>query len=153
MRKKHGRKGGFALLEVMILIMVFLIILVSLFSAAGFKNRSAILRLKRTEAQYAAEAAVDLIAGELLRGETFPADGTEKAKTEITFEPDDGSGIVSVPITIWTEAADKELTVYAEAEIAGQKATASMRFEKRLQVMSASSARIGEWLPVHDVEE
>lgn len=147
MRKKHKGEGGFALPEAMMLIMVFLILLTSLFSAAGFKNRAAILRVNKAEAYHAAEAAANLMAGEIMQGGDFPVGEMEKLETVISFEPDDGGGVVSVPVIIWTEISEEELVLYAEAEVNGQKAAVSIRFEKQPQVMSASSVKASEWIP------
>lgn len=147
MGKRHKREGGFALLEAMMLIMVFLILLTSLFSAVGFKNRAAILRVNKVEAYHAAEAAVNLMTDEIMQGGDFPVGEMEKLETVISFELDDGGGDVSVPVIIWTEISEEELVLYAEAEVNGQKAEASVRFEKQMQVMSASSVRVSEWIP------
>ena len=134
--KKIG-KDGFAMVEVLVLIMIFLIFLMSLFSMAGFRNKAAVLKVRQAEAKYAASAAVELMAEDVISGNSELEDGMRKRETRISFESDDGNDAVSVPVTIWVERDGDRLILYAEAERGGQKETAEIVLYKEV-VMGAS---------------
>ena len=62
------RDEGFAMVQVLILIMIILMFLTSLFSYAGFRHRAALMRIQTEEAKYAAKAAVKLMETEIENG-------------------------------------------------------------------------------------
>lgn len=151
MERNHNRRGGFALVEAMLLIMVFLIILTTLFSAVGFRNRAAIFRVRKLEAYCAAEVVLDMVSDEILHSDGWLIE--EKQEIVLTFEPDDGSEIVAMPVVVWIEIMDGDLTLYVEAEVDGHRASLSRQLEMGVQVMSASSAVSEEEVLIYDVEE
>jgi len=112
---------GFVMIEVLVLIMIILLFLTSLFSSLGFRHKMALMRIQKEEARCAAEAALQLMEGEIANGNTeWLENGLEKTDTILEFESEDGEVRVKIPITVWLEQKEEEMWLYAEAEV-GQK--------------------------------
>ncbi len=123
---KNIGNRGFVLMETCLLMFLFLILLVSMFSAAGFRNRAEILRVKKLEASYAANAVVELMITEVLKDGTCSLeDGVERMEREMVFEPDDGSEEIRIPVAIWTERKGQGLHLFASAAVGNVSKTSS----------------------------
>lgn len=116
------RDDGFAMLQVLALIMMILLFLTSLFSTSGFRHRSALLRIQKEEARYAAEAALQLMENEINNGNTeWIENGLKRTETILEFESEDGEIKIDIPITIWANYEDEELCLFAEVEVGSKK--------------------------------
>ncbi len=148
-KRRAGRSAsaGFALAETMLLIVVFLCILTACFSMAGFRNRTAVMRIRSLEARSVAEAAVRMAADELMLG-ALSSEDFGKHRTEMVFEPDDGGEPVTMPVMIWAKVDGDRMSLYAEAEVGGRHAIASVHFRRNSRVVTASSADACEWVCV-----
>ncbi len=147
-RNEAGKKikgtEGFALMEVLVLILVILIFLTSLFSSARFRHQVEVLRVEKMEASYEARAAVELMVNEILSGGTCSLeDGLERTKTELVFEPMDGSDIIRRPVWVWTERREDELFVYAERVIGDHSEIASVRLVRGDDQLTATTSNVG----------
>lgn len=140
-----NRKKGFAMLEVMIIIMVFMVLAASLFASAGAINRRAVSRAANNEAYYAALAAVKLMAGEVMNHNNEVGSAANdllnnlpKTDSEIDFSRtgDDGYPIDrNVPVTVSsalkTIKGIRYLTLTAEATVGGQTENVSITLQER----------------------
>ena len=116
------RDDGFVMMQVLVLIMIILLFLTSLFSTAGFRHRAALLRIRKEEARYAAEAALQLMENEIANGNTeWIENGLKRTETILKFESEDGEVQMDVPITIWADYEDEELYLFAEVEVGAKK--------------------------------
>ena len=116
------RDDGFAMLQVLVLIMMILLFLTSLFSTSGFRHRAALLRIQKEEARCTAEAALQLMENEIANGNTeWSEGGLERTETILKFESEDGEVQMDVPITIWADYEDEELYLFAEVEVGAKK--------------------------------
>lgn len=133
-----NRKKGFAMLEVMIIIMVFMVLAASLFASAGAINRRAVSRAANNEAYYAALAAVKLMAGEVMNNEHGPAavaltgsPGLSESETSISITTEDGE-TRNVPVKISSKTVGSSyLMLTAKATVNGQTENVSMTLQKR----------------------
>lgn len=66
-RRRIKRTGGFAMLEAMVMIMVFMILSASLLASAAAYHKRAVKRASNNEAYYAAVTAVKMMAGEVMK--------------------------------------------------------------------------------------
>ena len=173
--KKNLDNHGFAMVEAMVVVMIFLLLASTLYGLAGMKHRMAIWRVQEDEAYYAAVSAVRLMAEELEDKEYKAkiSNGIEPFGTEITFVPDDPDiEAVSVPVEVWVERSGNELLLGAKAEYGTRekKVTLLLRLaESEIEVVedaenvietetatvsNAYSEYVYEWVPVHyQVEE
>lgn len=116
------KDDGFVMMQVLALIMMILLFLTSLFSTSGFRHRAALLRIRKEEARYAAEAALQLMENEIANGNTeWIEGGLERTETILKFESEDGEVQMDVPITIWADYEDEELYLFAEVEVGAKK--------------------------------
>lgn len=129
--KRLSDRKGFALLEVLVVMMIVLTLTSSLYSLAGMKQRNAIGKIQEDEAYYAAVSSVKLMAEEVINGTCeegtasyvlASGDGIGEIKSNIIFQPDNGdpSGEIVIPVTLWSERSGDELLISAEAE-SGEK--------------------------------
>lgn len=137
------RDEGFAMVQVLILIMIILVFLTSLFSSAGFRHRAALVRIQTEEANYAAKAAVKLMETEIENGNTeWLIHGLEKTETLLEFKSEDGNTVVEIPVSIWIDFDENEVYLFAEAGVGAQKevAHAVMEFpEKQILVTNLNA--------------
>lgn len=152
MRDGNGR-DGFAMLEAMAAVMIFMVIGSVLCSAALAMERQAIRRVERNEAYDAALAAVRIMAGEVVDGSLDSAagiliseGGMEKTETELVVTPKDGSEPFSVLVTVWSEWDGETLILYGESAVGGQSAAVSLTM--RRQRMTDSDAGTNGWVLV-----
>lgn len=116
------KDDGFVMMQVLALIMMILLFLTSLFSTSGFRHRAALLRIRKEEARYAAEAALQLMENEIANGNTeWIETGLERTETILKFESGDGEIQIDVPVTIWADYEDEELYLFAEVEVGAKK--------------------------------
>ena len=116
------KDDGFVMIQVLILIMMILLFLTSLFSTSGFRHRAALLRIRKEEARYAAEAALQLMENEIANGNIeWIETGLERTETILKFESGDGEVQIDVPVTIWADYEDEELYLFAEVEVGAKK--------------------------------
>ena len=116
------KDDGFVMMQVLALIMMILLFLTSLFSTSGFRHRAALLRIRKEEARYAAEAALQLMENEIVNGNTeWIETGLERTETILKFESEDGEVQMDVPITIWADYEDEKLYLFAEVEVGAKK--------------------------------
>lgn len=101
----ESRNKGFAMLEVMMIIMIFMVLAASLFASAGAINRRTVSRAANNEAHYAALAAVKLMAGEIINH--------EDSKLEAIFRGAGESGALGV---METELVFEEKTAVGKTE-------------------------------------
>lgn len=150
------RKKGFAMLEVMIIIMVFMVLAASLLATAGAVNRRAVKRATNNEAYYAALAAVKMMAGEVMNTDNNQANsaaylltsgsGLERTKCEIEIElnkplPPDYIYLETKRVPVWVSSKaiwKKEgsepvgyLVLSAEATVGEQTENVSMTLKKQ----------------------
>ena len=146
MKRKNGRKG-FAMLEVLVMTMVFLVIAASLFASAAAVHRRAVERASKDEAYYAAVTAVRLMAGELMENsyragsaaaELMTAGGMDPVRTALSVTPDGGE-VVEIPVTVSSVigSGGRFITLTAEAEAGGQKEQVSMTLQNRVGRISS----------------
>ena len=145
--KKLREEKGMAMVEVVLVIMIFTILASSLYGLAGMENRRVMRNISEEEAYYAAVSAVRLMEKEVTSGEIeagLPAyeliagDGMKKRGAEICFEPDepDGEGkAVRIPVEIWSERHGDELLLAARAEVHGVEKVVTMTLEKQKLVV------------------
>lgn len=157
---KSGNNKGFVMLEVMVVLMIVLLLVSILFASAGVRSRRARKNAAEEEAYYAAVAALKLMAGEVMEGDfesgtpaSIISRGMAKRKTNIVFEPEDGSAEVEIPVTVWSVRDETGLILYAECTVDGQKKVVSFSFERQsiavaAEVATASSASQTVWIPV-----
>ncbi len=113
---------GFALIEVMVLIMIILIFLTSLFGSARFHHHAALMRLQKEAAVCAAKTALELMETEARSEECrFAEHGLKKTKTVLEFESENGESVVKIPVVVWAKRNKDELVLYAEAEVGNRK--------------------------------
>lgn len=137
------RDEGFAMVQVLILIMIILTFLTSLFSSAGFRHRTALMRIQTKEAKYAAKAAIKLMETEIENGNTeWFINGLEKTKTQLEFESEDGNTVVEIPVSIWIDLGENGVYLFAEAGVGAQKevAHAVMEFPEKQIIVTNSNA-------------
>ena len=137
------RDDGFAMLQVLALIMMILLFLTSLFSTSGFRHRSALLRIQKEEARYAAEAALQLMENEINNGNTeCIKNGLKRTETTLKYESEDGEIKIDIPITIWANYEDEELCLFAEVEVGSKKERVQTVLEipKKENVMTDSNS-------------
>lgn len=133
-----SRKKGFAMLEVMIIIMVFMVLAASLFASAGAIHTRAVKRTNNNEAYYAALAAVKLMAGEVMNHENGTAavaltgsPGLSESETSISMTTEEGE-TRNVPVKISSKTVGSSyLTITAKATVNGQTENVSMTLQKR----------------------
>lgn len=149
--KAGNKRSGFALLEVMAAVMIFMTVASVLLTSASAMHRRAIRKIEKDEAYDTALAAVRLMAyspAEILTS----GNGMAKRETELRITPEDGSEPFSVPVIVWSEWDGTELTLYAESVIGGQSGTASLTLRKRrngnVREATASDAGDGDWVLV-----
>lgn len=132
----ESRKKGFAMLEVMIIIMVFMVLAASLFASAGAIHSRAVKRTNNNEAYYAALAAVKLMAGEVMNDENGVAavtltSGLDETETVISITTKEGTSR-SIPVKIFSKAVgNRYLTLTAKAEVGGQTENVSLTLQNR----------------------
>lgn len=142
MRKKNCK--GFALIEVLVMIMLILIFLTSLFSIARFRHQTAWMKIQKEEAICAAEAALKLMETEVLSGACdFAEHGLKKTKTMLEFEPANGEKGVQIPVTVWADRMGNELILYAEAEVGNRKEEVSLVLNRPVEYLTATSSNPG----------
>ena len=116
------KDDGFVMMQVLALIMMISLFLTSLFSTSGFRHRAALLRIRKEEARYAAEAALQLMENEIANGNTeWIEGGLERTETILKFESEDGEIQLDIPVTIWADYEDEGLYLFAEVEIGAKK--------------------------------
>lgn len=134
MKRKMDNRG-FAMVEAMVVVMMFALLASTLYGIAGMRHKMAIRRIQEDEAYYAAVSAVRLMAAELAEGgaeEEF-CDGMEPFYTEITFVPDDiETDEVSIPVEIWADRSGDELLLTAKVKYGSieKQATLLLRLEE-----------------------
>lgn len=154
--KRGGRRNGYVMLEVMTVIAVLMAAAASMLMSASAMNRREIRKIEKNEAYAAAITAVRLMADVVINdGEESPyfltlESGMTARETEIVVRPKDGSDILTVPVTIWTEREDDCLILYGESAVGGQKETAALilKTEGETRLATSSSASYGGWRPV-----
>lgn len=165
---------GFAMLEVVVVMMIFMILASSLYALAGMKHRRVVSEVREEEAYYAAVSAVRMMAQEVVNrafedGTAADAltrgDGMEKRWTKIRFVPEDSEKPdreIEIPVCIWSERDGDELLLGAEARTGGQTKTVTMRLvrkaepvdlaEEELLVKASASepvdVTVSRWIPV-----
>ena len=142
-KMRMRRDEGFAMVQVLILIMIILMFLTSLFSYAGFRHRAALMRIQTEEAKYAAKAAVNLMEIEIENGNTeWLIHGLEKTETLLEFKSEDGNTEVEIPVSIWIELEENEVYLFAEAGVGAQKEVvhAVMEFPEKQILVTNSNA-------------
>lgn len=116
--KKNLDHHGFAMVEAMVVVMIFMILASTLYGISGIKHQMTIRRVQEDEAYYAALTAVRLMAEEINNGQCgdMISNGMESFETEISFIPDDADKeAVSVPVEICTERSGEDLLLTAKA--------------------------------------
>lgn len=132
------REDGFAMIQVLILIMMILLLLTSLFAFSGFRHKTALLRIQKEEARCAAETALKLMEIEIENGNTeWIERGLDQRETTLEFESEDGETRIRIPIVIWAEYKEEELYLFAEAEVGTKKE----RVQSVLEISSKISLR------------
>lgn len=152
--RKRNRRSGFAMVEVMIVITVFMAVLASLFASVSAMHKRAVNYVSKEEADDIAVAAVRLMADEIIKGngdEDSPAGlletGMPAKKTDIVVTLEGEGEAFFLPVTVWSKRNRDELVLYGEAVWNGQKSTISLtliRQEERL-LATPSSAGNGKW--------
>lgn len=105
---------GYILLEIMVFLMVLFIVTFSLTKLISQEYRLMLNQLEREKAYYTAVSAVRLMAGAVMDEDTpLLGEGLDKTSTSLDFQSDQWE--VSMPVTIWTEAEEDKLILYAEA--------------------------------------
>ena len=139
MKKKNCQ--GFALMEVLVLIMFVLIFLTSSFGAARFRHQSALQKLQKEEAVCAAEAALKLMEAEILSGTCdFAEHGIKRTKTVLEFEPENGGEYVRIPVSVWAKREEEDLILYAEAEVGNRMEEVTLVLEWPVEYALASDS-------------
>lgn len=174
MRKKIDTYGS-AMLEVVVVMMIFMILASSLYTIAGMKHKKAVAEVSEDEAYYAAVTAVRMMAQEVIHGESdngtaayvlTRGDGLEKRWTKIRFIPEDREKVereIEISVCIWSERNGDELLLGAEADAGGHTKSVTMRLEKKAEpaavmaddesMVTASASEpaeaiIDRWIPV-----
>lgn len=132
--EKRIRKSGSAMLEVMMISILFLIISVSLLTLSSAVMGRAVRQKEKNEAYYAAVAAVRMMEGELLKEGRISeaADALEKGmdRTPGTIKICTQEYTVQVPVWIASEKTDEgRLVLKAEAMVGEQKGTAYLTLD------------------------
>ena len=166
--KRKMDNSGFAMVEAMVVVMMFTLLASTLYGIAGMRHKMAIRRIQEDEAYYAAVSAVRLMAAELAEDgleEDF-YDGMEPFNTEITFVPDDlEADEVSIPVEIRADRSGDELLLAANVKYGtGEKqATLLLRLEETVteviedpkvvdEKVSSSNAHLeyeSRWVPLY----
>ena len=142
---KRRKNDGFVMIQVLAFVMMILLFLTSLFSASVFRARIARMRIQKEEARYAAEAALQLIETEIENGNfEWIESGLSKIQTTLEFVSEDGELTVSVPVVIWAECENDELSLFAEAEIRTRKEMAHsvLKIPQKNELMTDSNAGV-----------
>lgn len=148
---KHKReatgRGGFVMLEVMIVIMAFMIVSSSLLAVSAQARKRAARRAAETEAYYAAVTAVRMMAGEIMENEDPPGPvamaletppglsvTAETLTVKVTGETaKEMPETFTIPVRVASEVSEDGnlLTLCAEAEVAGERQLVSLSLEKQ----------------------
>ena len=151
MKKKIDQKG-FAMIEVLIIMMVFAILASSLYGYSGIKHRKVLAKVCEDEAHYAAVSAVRLMEREILSTNAEEGnaayvlsygDGMRKKRTYIAFESETGEKEVQLPVTIWSERDGDTLVLEAEATQEKQTSLVKLHLIQK-QITETESC----WVPV-----
>lgn len=155
--RKGNRRSGFAMLEVMIVITIFMAVSASLFASASAMHKRSVNNAAKEEADDIAAAALRLMAEEAANGNEAEdsaagllISGMSPRETELVAAPKDGNEAVSFPVTVWSERDGDNLILYARAVRNGQKRTISLVLTRQEEerLATPSSAGDGKWRPV-----
>ncbi len=150
--KKKTDQKGFAMVEVLIVMMVFAILTSSLYGFSSMEHRRVLANVSESEACYAAVSAVRLMAREVTATDAEEGnaayilsheDGMGKWKTNIVFEPETGDKEVQLPVTIWSKRDGDTLTLAAEVTRGGQTSQVKLRLVRK--EITETERR---WIPV-----
>lgn len=152
-RRKTGFRSGFALLEAMIIVMVFLVLSAALMASAGVLYRKSLRQAERKAAYCGALTAVRMMAAQILEteGSEDRMDGTDlsdltdrrmtakrlmdppglaETETSLTAELPDGTR-QAMTVFISSERDGDSLVLKARAVSGSQEETVTLRLEKR----------------------
>ena len=142
-QKGRGRRKGSAMLEVLVIMMIFMIFASSMFTSAAAMHQRGMRNIAKNEAYHAALTAVRLMEEEISKGgaasDLLVKDGgMEPRETNITVVPEDGSDAFSVPVKVASKRDGDRLILYGEAVLDGQQRAVSMTLVKQ---------ESGDWIP------
>lgn len=140
---KNGMKRGSAMLEVLVIMMVFMVFTTTMFTSAAAMHQRGMRNIAKNEAYHAALTAVRLMEEEITKGGAasdflVKDGGMEPRETNITVVPEDGSAAFSVPVTVASKRDGDRLILYGEAVSDGQRKAVSMILVKQEN---------GDWIP------
>ena len=130
----NNKKAGFAMLEVLLFVMLFMIMASFLFASVSSLNRHIRKEAESGSSRDAAVAAVRIMAGEVMKGSANGlkiAEGMKLVETEICAVPEDGSGYVKMPVWIWSERDGSRLILYGKSVSDGHSQILSLTMEHR----------------------
>ena len=139
----NGMRKGSAMLEVLVIMMVFMVFASSMFTSAAAMHQRGMRNIAKNEAYHAALTAVRLMEEEISRGGAasdflVKDGGMEPRETNITVMPVDGGDAFSVPVTVASKRDGDRLILYGEAVLDGQQRAVSMTLVKQ---------ESGGWIP------
>ena len=142
-KKKTARSGkddGFAMLEVLVILMIITTLTATLYGAAGSSYRRTLSRVHEDEAYYAATAAVQLLAKEILSNdideetiayELSSGTGMKRKMTNLVFQPEDEGEEIRIPVCVWSECDGERLLLAAEVTCYGIKKQVTLQLKKK----------------------
>ena len=158
--KKKQENRGFAMLEVMVIMMLVMMMISVIYMLTGMEYRQVYGRVQEEEAYYAAVSAVRMMEQAVLSGECeegsaadvlIEGDGMSRMRTKLVF---DDENLVEIPVTIWSERDGEELLLAAEATCGKKTKVVTLRLVKSArwseEIATASNGSRGEtekWIP------
>ena len=137
---KTGKEDGFAMLEVLVILMIITTLTATLYGVAGSSYQRTLSRVHEDEAYYAAIATVQLLAKEVLSDdiaegsiayELISETGMKKRTTNLVFQSEDEEKEIRIPVCIWSECDGERLLLAAEVTCYGIKKQVTLQLEKK----------------------
>jgi len=114
--KKLADKKGYILLNVMVLLLLLFTVMSCIFAFVTWEHRMVVRQLERTQNFYTSVSAIRMIEVAILEEEeelVFTDQSYDKTWGTLQFSDDEC--VVQIPVAVWIECEEDEITIYAEA--------------------------------------
>ena len=154
-REPLEKTDGFALLEVLVILMIVTILTAALYGIAGSSYRRIISKVHEDEAYYTAAATIQLLAKDIIAGdidegsiayELISGTGMKKRMTNLVFRSEDEGEEILLPVCVWSKCDGERLLLAVEVTCYGIKKQVTLQLKKK---ETKDSEEVKErWVPV-----